>query len=103
MLADPVGRGEAEEHASVEAARRSEVDVFGSGAGEAETRLKEALEPTVIPPGDLSLQQQGKALLEAELRSRRALELLFKGGGHSAKSEFVQSLMGWIIMVYCSS
>ena len=65
-LADPVRLGQGEDLGAVQAAGVAEVDVLDGGGGAQLGGLEAALQPPAGRVGELAVDEQAEALLEAE-------------------------------------
>ena len=92
----PVRLGEGEDLGAVQAAGVAEVDVLDGGRGAELGCFQAAFQPPVVPFGELAVDEQAEALLEAEPGVGGLLVLVGQGGGHGVEPQGLQSLDGGV-------
>lgn len=92
VLANPLAAGELHHETPLEAALGAEVHVFDAGGEPKAGELQEPRQPTVFAGGLLPFEEEGEAILEAELREVGQPVLFLERLGHAEESEFLQEL-----------
>nr|CAA55962.1 unnamed protein product [Pseudomonas fluorescens] len=94
-LTDPVTTGQGRDQALVQRAATAPVEVFQAGAGVLELGLfTQPLQALVVAPGQLAVEQQAEALIEAQAVAGRQRPLFFQCSGHAAQPQLVQLAQG---------
>ncbi len=93
----PGGLGQAEQHRAIEAAPAAEVDVFDHGVAAQLGRLEIAGQAPPLPLGELAVDEQPEALLEAEPLVGGRGGLFGHAGGHGRQLEGVEALNGLVV------
>lgn len=86
VIPNPVAGGEIDQDGLFDSARGLVVNVLDGGLEFEFGPFNEPLEPFVLLPDPLAVDEHSKALIERKILERGLLELLFEGISHSHKS-----------------
>lgn len=76
---------------------RGEVDVLDAGVGKAQPGNGETVGQTLVGThGDFTIEHQAKPLVAAEIVGVALVGQVLVGGGHSAKTESLHLVEGWM-------
>jgi hypothetical protein len=96
VIPDERALGEAEDLRLLDAPAASEVDVLDHGVGPEFRRLQGALEATGLPLGELSVDEEAEALVEAESAVVRGSLLVGESRCHGGKLQGMEPLDGCV-------